>query len=78
MSEKRRKLSIQLEGTQLELVRARMPNRRTAERWLRFRRAEDESRRFLERFHGVDERVGVEALRWGLPVLYDVVATYCG
>ncbi len=34
--------------------------------------------RFLERFHGVDERVGVEALRWGLPVLYDVVATYCG
>jgi acetylornithine deacetylase/succinyl-diaminopimelate desuccinylase-like protein len=34
--------------------------------------------RFLERFHGVDERVGLEALRWGLPVLYDVVATYCG
>ena len=28
--------------------------------------------RFLERFHGIDERVGVEALRWGLPVLYDV------
>lgn len=34
--------------------------------------------RFLERFHGVDERVGIDALRWGLPVLYDVVATFCG
>jgi acetylornithine deacetylase/succinyl-diaminopimelate desuccinylase-like protein len=34
--------------------------------------------RFLERFHGVDERVGLDALRWGLPVLYDVVAAYCG
>ncbi len=34
--------------------------------------------RFLERFHGVDERVGVDALRWGLPVLYDVVLGYCG
>ena len=34
--------------------------------------------RFLERFHGVDERVGLDALRWGLPVLYDVVAGYCG
>jgi acetylornithine deacetylase/succinyl-diaminopimelate desuccinylase-like protein len=33
--------------------------------------------RFLERFHGVDERIGVEALRWGLPVLYDVVLAYC-
>jgi acetylornithine deacetylase/succinyl-diaminopimelate desuccinylase-like protein len=38
----------------------------------------DAEERFLERFHGVDERVGVEALRWGLPVLYDVVATFCG
>ncbi len=37
----------------------------------------DPGERFLERFHGVDERVGIEALRWGLPVLYDVVATYC-
>jgi acetylornithine deacetylase/succinyl-diaminopimelate desuccinylase-like protein len=36
----------------------------------------DES--FLERFHGVDERVGVDALRWGLPVLYDVVRRFCG
>jgi acetylornithine deacetylase/succinyl-diaminopimelate desuccinylase-like protein len=34
--------------------------------------------RFLERYHGVDERVGVEALRWGLPVLYDVTASFCG
>jgi acetylornithine deacetylase/succinyl-diaminopimelate desuccinylase-like protein len=34
--------------------------------------------RFLERFHGQDERVGLDALRWGLPVLFDVVATYCG
>jgi acetylornithine deacetylase/succinyl-diaminopimelate desuccinylase-like protein len=34
--------------------------------------------RFLERFHGVDERVSVEALRWGLPVLYDVVRRFCG
>jgi acetylornithine deacetylase/succinyl-diaminopimelate desuccinylase-like protein len=33
---------------------------------------------FLSRFHGVDERVGLDALRWGLPVLYDVVAAYCG
>jgi acetylornithine deacetylase/succinyl-diaminopimelate desuccinylase-like protein len=34
--------------------------------------------RFLERFHGVDERVGLDALRWGLPVLYDVVRRFCG
>ena len=34
--------------------------------------------RFVERFHGVDERVGVDALRWGLPVLYDVTSTFCG
>ncbi|MEW6223350.1 MAG: M20/M25/M40 family metallo-hydrolase [Chloroflexota bacterium] len=38
----------------------------------------DPDERFLERFHGVDERVGLDALRWGLPVLYDVVAGYCG
>ncbi len=37
----------------------------------------DPGERFLERFHGVDERVGLDALRWGLPVLYDVVATFC-
>ena len=33
--------------------------------------------RFLELFHGVDERVSVEGLRFGLPVLYDVVRTFC-
>ena len=33
---------------------------------------------FLERFHAVDERVGIDALRWGLPVLYDVVRRFCG
>jgi acetylornithine deacetylase/succinyl-diaminopimelate desuccinylase-like protein len=38
----------------------------------------DPEERFLERFHGVDERVGVDALRWGLPVLYDVVRRFCG
>jgi acetylornithine deacetylase/succinyl-diaminopimelate desuccinylase-like protein len=40
------------------------------------RLADDEP--FLERFHGVDERVGLDALRWGLPVLYDVVRRFCG
>ena len=38
----------------------------------------DPEERFLERFHGVDERVSVEALRWGLPVMYDVVRRFCG
>lgn len=38
----------------------------------------DPAERFLERFHGVDERVGVDALRWGLPVLYDAVRRFCG
>ena len=33
---------------------------------------------FLERFHGVNERVGVDALTWGLPVLYDAVRRFCG
>jgi acetylornithine deacetylase/succinyl-diaminopimelate desuccinylase-like protein len=33
--------------------------------------------RYLDRFHGVDERVGIEALRWGLPVLYDAVRRFC-
>ena len=35
----------------------------------------DES--YLERFHGVDERVSIDALRWGLPVLYDAVVQFC-
>jgi acetylornithine deacetylase/succinyl-diaminopimelate desuccinylase-like protein len=38
----------------------------------------DPEERFLDRFHGVDERVSVGALRWGLPVLYDVVRRFCG
>ena len=38
----------------------------------------DPDERFMERFHGVDERVGLDALRWGLPVLYDVVRRFCG
>ena len=33
---------------------------------------------YLELWHGVDERVSVEALQWGLPVLYDVVRRFCG
>ena len=33
---------------------------------------------YLERYHGVDERVSLEALRFGLPVLYDVVRRFCG
>ena len=33
---------------------------------------------FMELFHGTDERVSVEALRFGLPVLYDVVRAFCG
>ena len=38
----------------------------------------DPDERFLELFHGVDERVSVDALRWGLPVLYDVTRRFCG
>ena len=33
--------------------------------------------RFLELFHGDDERVSLAALRFGLPVLYDVVRGFC-
>jgi acetylornithine deacetylase/succinyl-diaminopimelate desuccinylase-like protein len=33
---------------------------------------------YLERWHGVDERVSLEGLRWGLPVLYDAVRLFCG
>ena len=32
---------------------------------------------YLERYHGVDERVSIEGLRWGLPVLYDAVRRFC-
>ncbi|MDP9483162.1 MAG: M20/M25/M40 family metallo-hydrolase, partial [Chloroflexota bacterium] len=34
--------------------------------------------RFLDLFHGIDERVSLDALRFGLPVLYDVVRRFCG
>ena len=34
--------------------------------------------RFLELFHGADERVSIKGLRFGLPVLYDVVRRFCG
>ena len=37
----------------------------------------DPDERFLERFHGVDERVSLDALLFGLPVLYDVVRRFC-
>jgi acetylornithine deacetylase/succinyl-diaminopimelate desuccinylase-like protein len=33
---------------------------------------------YIERWHGVDERVSLEGLRWGLPVLYDAVRRFCG
>lgn len=39
------------------------------------RLAPDEA--YLERYHGVDERVSLDALRWGLPVLYDAVRRFC-
>jgi acetylornithine deacetylase/succinyl-diaminopimelate desuccinylase-like protein len=38
----------------------------------------DADERFMERFHGVDERVSLEALRFALPVLYDVVRRFSG
>jgi acetylornithine deacetylase/succinyl-diaminopimelate desuccinylase-like protein len=38
----------------------------------------DAGEAYLERYHGVDERVSLEALRWGLPVLYDAVRRFCG
>jgi acetylornithine deacetylase/succinyl-diaminopimelate desuccinylase-like protein len=38
----------------------------------------DPDERFLERLHGVDERISLEALGFGLPVLYDVVRRFCG
>jgi len=38
----------------------------------------DPNERFMERFHGVDERVSSEALAWGVEVLYDVTMGYAG
>lgn len=37
----------------------------------------DPEERFLDRFHGDDERVGLDALRFGLPLLDEVVRAYC-
>ena len=34
--------------------------------------------RYLELYHGDDERVSLAALRFGFPVLYEVVRRYCG
>jgi hypothetical protein len=33
---------------------------------------------YLERWHGIDVRVSIDGLRWGLPVLYDAVRRFCG
>ncbi len=33
---------------------------------------------YMDRYHAVDERVSLEGLRWGLPVLYDAVRRFCG
>ena len=38
----------------------------------------DASERILDKYHAVDERVSIDGLRWGLPVLYDVVRAFCG
>ena len=38
----------------------------------------DPKERFMERFHGIDERVSQEALAWGVEVLYDVAMGYAG
>jgi hypothetical protein len=32
---------------------------------------------FTRMFHGDDERVPVDGLRWGLRVLFDAVSTFC-
>lgn len=32
---------------------------------------------YLDRYHGIDERVSIDGLRWGLPVLYDAVRRFC-
>ena len=33
---------------------------------------------YFDRWHGVDERVSIDGLRWGLPVLYDAIRRFCG
>jgi acetylornithine deacetylase/succinyl-diaminopimelate desuccinylase-like protein len=42
---------------------------------VRFDPADDVS--FSRMFHGDDERVPVDGLRWGLRVLFDAVSTFC-
>jgi len=32
---------------------------------------------YLDRYHGIDERVSLDGMRWGLPVLYDAVRRFC-
>jgi acetylornithine deacetylase/succinyl-diaminopimelate desuccinylase-like protein len=39
---------------------------------------QDPDETYLDRYHGVDERVSLAGLRWGLPVLYDAVRRFCG
>ncbi len=48
--------------------------RRTASRRCASRPGET----YIERWHGIDERVSIDGLRWGLPVLYDAVRRFCG
>jgi acetylornithine deacetylase/succinyl-diaminopimelate desuccinylase-like protein len=36
----------------------------------------DDGPRFAELFHGQDERIPVDGLKWGLEVLYDVVRAF--
>jgi len=38
---------------------------------------QDPEETYLDRYHGVDERVSLAGLRWGLPVLYDAVMRFC-
>jgi acetylornithine deacetylase/succinyl-diaminopimelate desuccinylase-like protein len=33
---------------------------------------------YFDRWHGIDERVSIDGLRWGLPVLYDAIRRFCG
>jgi acetylornithine deacetylase/succinyl-diaminopimelate desuccinylase-like protein len=39
---------------------------------------QDPRETYLDRYHGVDERVSLEGLHWGLAVLYDAVRRFCG
>jgi acetylornithine deacetylase/succinyl-diaminopimelate desuccinylase-like protein len=37
-----------------------------------------EGETYLDRYHGIDERVSIDGLRWGLPVMYEAVRRFCG